>query len=97
MVHADLDNDCLVNILYCVFNDKTVYTHWYDDCLVNTLYCAFIDKTVHRVNRQLGEQVELRHVGVAPKLKLDREDESEITFYHFIGLSQKKKQQLDIH
>merc|ERR1711970_575552 len=33
------------------------------------------DKTLHRVNRQLGEQVELRHVGVAPKLKLHLDDE----------------------
>merc|ERR1712228_129475 len=33
------------------------------------------DKTLHRVNRQLGEQVELRHVGVAPKLKLHHDDE----------------------
>ena len=41
------------------------------------LLCIFKDKTVHRVNRQLGEQVELRHVGVAPKLKLHQEDESE--------------------
>merc|ERR1712142_428565 len=32
------------------------------------------DKTLHRVNRQLGEQVELRHVGVAPKLKLHQDD-----------------------
>merc|ERR1711990_659557 len=36
------------------------------------------DKTLHRVNRQLGEQVELRHVGVAPKLKLHLDDEHAI-------------------
>merc|ERR1712228_856968 len=37
------------------------------------------DKTLHRVNRQLGEQVELRHVGVAPKLKLHHDDEPAIS------------------
>merc|ERR1712050_439800 len=41
------------------------------------------EKTLHRVNRQLGAQVELRHVGVAPKLKLQQEDEQGRTGLNF--------------
>ena len=54
---------------------------------ISNVISVHVDKTLHRVNRQLGEQVELRHVGVAPKLKLHLEDESEMITNCFLFYS----------